>query len=163
MSKKESKNKMSAGKKVLVAIAIVVGLFLGLAMCGSTVEDEPVAKAKQAEALTPLEQVEADVDIEGLKISKEGKDIVAVFPVSDNLSNEMIVDGARMDSRDIVGALEDNGVKYEELDISGTWDKDVVYYIYLTHEAVAGMDPDVTLAEDFAELALAEEIHPSLL
>lgn len=166
-----NRNKKSVSKKVLIVLLIASGLFLGIGLMGMAFSDEPVVKSVVEDKRTPLEQVRDNAGVDGLKLTKEGSEITAVFPVSDNLSNEMIVTGARIDSKTVVKALKGSSIKYKGLNISGTFDlidsngkelKDKeVYYLYFPKETIDKMYPDNLTAEAFAELADMEVIHPA--
>lgn len=120
------KKKKGCGKSILITLGILVGVGIlssiantsgrtsGVSSTSNTSSSSSSAPVSQADR---IDNALRNCDIHSVVI---GSDLLSIdFNISDNLSTEMIVDGAKIDVMQILRALHDEGISYATVDITG--------------------------------------------
>lgn len=123
---KALKKKKGCGRSILIALGIFVGVGILSSIANTSSRTSGVSSASNtssSSSSTPISQADRidnalrNCDIHSVVI---GSDLLSIdFNISDNLSTEMIVDGAKMDVMQILRALHDEGISYAIVDITG--------------------------------------------
>ena len=122
------KKKKGCGKSILITLGILVGVGILSSIANTSGRTSGVGStsstsSSSSSSSTPVSQADRidnalrNCDIHSVVI---GSDLLSIdFNISDNLSTEMIVDGAKIDVMQILRALHDEGISYATVDITG--------------------------------------------
>lgn len=120
------KKKKGCGRSILITLGILVGVGILSSIAntsGRTSGISSTSNTSSSSSSTPVSQADRidnalrNCDIHSVVI---GSDLLSIdFNISDNLSTEMIVDGAKIDVMEILRALHDEGISYATVDITG--------------------------------------------
>jgi hypothetical protein len=120
------KRKKGCGRSILITLGILVGIGILSSIAntsGRTSGVRSTSNTSSSSSSAPVSQADRidnalrNCDIHSVVI---GSDLLSIdFNISDNLSSEMIVDGAKIDVMQILRALHDEGISYASVDITG--------------------------------------------
>lgn len=171
------KKKKGCGRSILITLGILVGVGILSSIAntsGRTSGASSTSNTSSSSSSAPVSQADRidnalrNCDIHSVVI---GSDLLSIdFNISDNLSTEMIVDGAKIDVMQILRALHDEGISYATVDITGRFSmrdrygnssiQDVVELRY-SKESLDRINWSNFLWEDMYAIADDAWLHPA--